>query len=107
VLAVLEQCGGPAVENIALSILSRVMGALSSNDYSSLLDSIVSDLKSKGISDAEGIVTCAVKYADASLNPPPMARELQNSTNTAIKEHARAYLSRNLKKPSVDGGTKK
>lgn len=64
--AVTLNCGAPEVAKAVLSIAADVAAALLSSDYSALLDQISAGLEKQGISDAWGLITCAVNQVEGT-----------------------------------------
>lgn len=85
------ECAAPAIADVAIKILPRVVLALFSNDYSSLLSSVVDTLVGSGIPDAAKAVKCAVEIVDKSLIPSP-GTSLQPDA-IRISQNAKAYLA--------------
>lgn len=54
-------CGLPATISLVKQIMFEVVAALAQDNWSGLLDDIVTDLKSDGVADAVDVVMCALK----------------------------------------------
>jgi hypothetical protein len=62
---VVTNCGAPEVAKVVIEIAAEVASALASNDYGTLLATLVGTLEHRGITDAWGVITCAINQAQA------------------------------------------
>lgn len=61
--AIVTDCAAPEVIKLVLHILPQVFSALVTNDLDHLLGNVENQLSNEGVSDAPGILTCAVNEA--------------------------------------------
>jgi hypothetical protein len=63
---VVVNCGAPEVAKIVLDVAQQVAEALASDNFAPLLDGIALDLEHRGITDAWGVITCAIHQATST-----------------------------------------